>query len=61
MLIDGTHAAHEVAEVADRQLEAAGAVAPGDAVSGGEDTVAREILASARSLLDRASTETTGL
>jgi len=30
-------------------------------MTGGEDTVAREILASARSLLDRASTETTGL
>ena len=30
-------------------------------MTGGEDTVAREILASARSLLDRASTETSGL
>ena len=30
-------------------------------MSAGEDTVAREILASARSLLDRASTETSGL
>ena len=30
-------------------------------MSGGNDTVAREILASARSLLDRASTETSGL
>ncbi len=30
-------------------------------MTGGEDTVAREILASARSLLDRGSTETSGL
>ena len=30
-------------------------------MSGGEGTVARQILASARSLLDRASTETSGL
>ena len=30
-------------------------------MSGGHETVAREILASARSLLDRASTETSGL
>lgn len=38
-----------------------GAGDPGPAVSGEHDTVACEILASARSLLDRASTETSGL
>jgi hypothetical protein len=54
-------AARGGAAIADRELEAAGAGDPGAGVSGGQDTVAREILASARSLLDRASTETSGL
>src|SRR3954471_23509320 len=47
-------------EVAYRQLAPVGAAAPGTQMSS-DDTVAREILASAKSLLDRASVDTRGL